>query len=62
VRERLERTKKIYARDLAAARYGRVPLPYALSRKYTNTSGDHNDLYSCPEPWWPGVASPADSL
>lgn len=37
--EHLERVKRIHARDLAAG-YGRVPLPYALSRKYQNASSE----------------------
>ena len=37
LQERLERVKKIHGRDLAAG-YGRVPLPYALDRKYPNAS------------------------
>ena len=33
LRKHLERVKQIHARDLSAG-YGRVPLPYALERKY----------------------------
>jgi integron integrase len=39
LQEHLERVKRIHARDLAAG-YGRVPLPNALSRKYTNASSE----------------------
>jgi integron integrase len=39
LREHLERVKKVHARDLADG-YGRVPLPYALNRKYPNASTD----------------------
>jgi integron integrase len=35
----LERVKQLHARDLADG-YGRVPLPYALSRKYPNASAE----------------------
>lgn len=39
LKENLERVKKIHAHDLADG-YGRVPLPYALDRKYPNASTD----------------------
>jgi integron integrase len=39
LRQHLERVKKVHARDLADG-YGRVPLPYALNRKYPNASTD----------------------
>jgi len=39
LREHLVRVKQIHARDLADG-YGRVPLPYALDRKYPNASSD----------------------
>jgi len=39
LQEHLERVRKIHARDLALG-YGRVPLPYALSRKYPNASSE----------------------
>jgi len=37
LRQHLERVKKVHARDLADG-HGRVPLPYALNRKYPNAS------------------------
>ncbi|MGH9929562.1 MAG: hypothetical protein ACREA9_10060 [Pyrinomonadaceae bacterium] len=37
LRKQLERVKQIHARDLSGG-YGRVPLPYALDRKYANAS------------------------
>ena len=37
LRKQLERVKQIHARDLSDG-YGRVPLPYALERKYVNAS------------------------
>ena len=37
LRKHLERVKQIHARDLSDG-YGRVPLPYALERKYLNAS------------------------
>ena len=37
LKEHLERVRKIHARDLPDG-YGRVPLPFALNRKYPNAS------------------------
>jgi integron integrase len=39
LRQHLERVQKVHACDLADG-YGRVPLPYALNRKYPNASSD----------------------
>jgi integrase len=39
LQQHLERVKQLHARDLADG-YGRVPLPYALSRKYPNASAE----------------------
>ena len=39
LQQHLERVKEVHARDVADG-YGRVPLPYALDRKYPNASTD----------------------
>jgi integron integrase len=44
----LARVKQIHERDLAAG-YGRVPLPYALARKYRNASSEWGWQYVFPQ-------------
>jgi integron integrase len=44
----LDRVKEIHASDLAAG-YGRVPLPFALDRKYPNASADWIWQYVFPQ-------------
>ena len=44
----LARVKQIHERDLAAG-YGRVPLPYALDRKYPNASTEWGWQYVFPQ-------------
>jgi integron integrase len=46
--QHLARVKQIHERDLAAG-YGRVPLPYALDRKYPNASKDWGWQYVFPQ-------------
>ena len=48
LRQHLERVKELHVRDLAAG-YGRVPLPYALSRKYPNASAEWGWQYVFPQ-------------
>ena len=48
LRAHLEQVKKIHARDLANG-YGRVPLPYALNRKYPNASAEWGWQYVFPQ-------------
>ena len=48
LREHLERVRKIHARDLAEG-YGRVPLPYALNRKYPSASTERGWQFVFPQ-------------
>ena len=43
LQQHLARVKQIHARDLTDG-YGRVPLPYALDRKYPNASTEWDGL------------------
>ncbi len=48
LRQHLERVQRVQARDLAEG-YGRVPLPYALNRKYLNASTDWHWQFVFPQ-------------
>jgi integrase len=48
LQQHLERVKKIHARDLADG-FGRVTLPYALTRKYPNASTDWGWQFAFPQ-------------
>jgi len=65
LQEHLAKVRGIHQRDLAEG-YGRVCMPYALSRKYPNGAGaagsqgctDDDDLHARAQSWRPWRAQP----